>query len=86
MAEKNKDLLAHINGLTTEEQFYFAQRCGSSAAHIRNVAHGFSPCSEKLAINIDRESNGKVALEQLRPDVDWQYVKQKGRRSSKKKH
>jgi len=85
MSSKNQDLLDHINSLSTEEQFYFAQKCETSAAHIRNIAHGYSPCSEKLAISLDRESHGKVKCEGLRPDVDWPYLKRKFRATRRKK-
>jgi DNA-binding transcriptional regulator YdaS (Cro superfamily) len=80
MPKKIIELLEHINSLTTEEQFYFAQKCETSAAHIRNIAHGYSPCSEKLAISLDRESQGKVKCEVVRPDVDWKYLINKGRK------
>lgn len=60
------------------ERTAFAQRCGSSFAHVRNVAYGQKSCAEKLAINIDRESRGQVRCEQLRPDVDWAYLRNSG--------
>lgn len=57
------------------ERTVFAQRCGSTFAHVRNVAYGQKTCAEKLAINIERESGGKVRCEDLRPDVDWAYLR-----------
>lgn len=53
----------------------FALRCGTSFAHIRNVALYGKTCGEDLAINIDRESCGQVTCEELRPDVDWAYLR-----------
>lgn len=61
-----------------QERDAFAKRCGSSFAHVRNVAYGQKSCAEKLAINIDRESGGKVRCESLRPDVDWAYMRNSG--------
>lgn len=52
----------------------FANRCGTSYGHLRNVAYG-KPCAEKLAINIDRESGGVVTCESLCPDVDFGYLR-----------
>lgn len=56
----------------------FAKRCESTFAHIRNIAYGQKPCGEKLAVAIDRESGGTVRCEDLRPDVDWGYLRQTG--------
>lgn len=53
---------------------FFAARCGTSAAHLRNIAYG-KTCGEALAIAIDRESGGQVTVEELRPDVDWAYLR-----------
>lgn len=80
---KCQGLLDYINSMTTEEQFYFAKGCETTAAHIRNVAHGYSKCSEKLAINIERESKRTIECDDLRPDVDWDYIR--GTRRRKKK-
>ena len=52
----------------------FAARCGTSHAHLRNIAYG-KTCGEALAIAIDRESGGRVTVEELRPDVDWAYLR-----------
>lgn len=52
----------------------FAARCGTSSAHLRNIAYG-KTCGEALAIAIDRESAGAVTVEELRPDVDWAHLR-----------
>lgn len=57
------------------ERIAFAERCDTSYAHLRNVAYGQKPCGESLAINIERESGGTVRCEDLRPDVDWAYLR-----------
>jgi DNA-binding transcriptional regulator YdaS (Cro superfamily) len=56
------------------EREAFACRCGTSVAHLRNIAYG-KTCGEALAIAIDRESSGRVPVEDLRPDVDWSYLR-----------
>lgn len=56
----------------------FAERCGTTANHLRNVAYRLKPCGEALCINIERESGGKVRCETLRPDVDWGYLRTAG--------
>jgi DNA-binding transcriptional regulator YdaS (Cro superfamily) len=53
----------------------FAERCGTTYGHIRNVSYGQKACAPELAINIERESGGAVRCEELRPDVDWAYLR-----------
>lgn len=56
------------------ERDSFAERCDTSFGHLRNIAYG-KTCGESLAINIERESGGAVRCEDLRPDVDWAYLR-----------
>lgn len=65
---------AFFYSLSPCERSEFAVRCETSVAHLRNIAHG-KKCGESLAINIDRESCGRVVCEELRPDVDWAYLR-----------
>jgi DNA-binding transcriptional regulator YdaS (Cro superfamily) len=80
MAEKIPQLLEYLNSLSTSDQHAFATRCESTPGHIRNVAHGYSPCAEKLAINLERETAREVRCEKLRPDVDWAFIRGTRRR------
>ena len=61
-------------GLPVAEREAFAKRCGTSRGHLTNIAYG-KPCAESLAINIERESGGAVRCEDIRPDVDWAYLR-----------
>ncbi len=70
------DLKSFLFSMPVDERNAFAERCGTSYAHLRNISYGQKPCGESLAINIDRESAGTVRCEELRPDVDWQYLRQ----------
>ena len=60
--------------MTVADRNEFALRCRTSIAHLKNIAYG-KAVGEDLAINIDRESGGKVPCESLRPDVDWAYLR-----------
>jgi hypothetical protein len=62
------------SSLDTETRNTFATACGTSAGHLRNVAYG-KTCGESLAINIERESLRVVTCEELRPDVDWSFIR-----------
>ena len=56
----------------------FAVGCGTSVAHLYQVARCYRRAGESLAINIERESGGVVRCEDLRPDVDWAYLRNSG--------
>lgn len=64
-----------LMGMSVPDRDDFAARCGTSAAHLRNIAYGQKSCAEKLAIEIERESRGEIRCEDLRPDVDWAYLR-----------
>lgn len=70
--EKFKEFLF---GIPMVEREAFASRCGTSRAHLTNIAYGQKSCGESLAINIERESHGVVRCEDMRPDVDWAYLR-----------
>ena len=60
--------------LSDIERSALAESCKTSVGHLRNIAYG-KKCGEKLAIDIERESRGKVRVESLRDDVDWMYLR-----------
>lgn len=54
----------------------FARRCGTSVGQLRQVAYGNRRASAGLAVSLDRETGGVVLCEDLRPDIDWAYLRQ----------
>jgi DNA-binding transcriptional regulator YdaS (Cro superfamily) len=81
------DLKTYLSTLTLDERATFAAACGSTAGHLRNIGYGDRLCRESLAIEIEKATNGLVTCEELRPDVDWAYVRgsaamQEGRKSA----
>ncbi len=64
-----------LKTLDSSQQSVFAESCGTSIGQLKQVAGEFRRAGEALAINIERESGGKVACESLRPDVDWNYIR-----------
>lgn len=68
-------LKSYLSNLSMVERKAFASAVGSSVGHICNVSYGYKPCGESLAISIERESDGKVRCEDLRPDVDWNFLR-----------
>lgn len=71
-----KEFLA---AMTLRERDEFAARVGSKSGHLRNISYGYRPCGESLAIEIERESRRKVTCEELRPDVDWAFIRSTAR-------
>lgn len=69
------DLLEYTKPLSREELEEFAARCKTSVGQIKQVAYGHRRASAALAIDIDRETKGAVSCDQLRPDIDWAYLR-----------
>jgi len=69
------ELKTYLETMSLEQREAFAGRCNTTAGHLRNISYGYKPCGESLAINIERESDAAVRCEELRKDVDWQYLR-----------
>lgn len=76
-----KDYLASLTSEDAKQSF--ADRCGTTPGQLRQVAYGARRAGESLAINIERESGKAVTCEELRPDVDWAYLRNSGRKTKK---
>ena len=64
-----------IKTLSPDEQEVFAIGCETSVGQLKQVAGDHRRASVSLAINIERESDGAIRCEELRPDVDWDYIR-----------
>lgn len=71
-------LLEYIKKLNAVQLQDFARRCETTPAHLNQVAREYRRAGENLCINIDRETSGEIRCEQLRPDVDWAYIRSTG--------
>ena len=76
------NLHEYIKPLEKDDLDSFAARCGTSAGQLKQVAYGNRRPSAGLSICIERESKGSVVCEQLRPDIDWAYLRSTSRSSS----
>jgi hypothetical protein len=70
-------LLEYLKSIPTAERSAFAEACSTSLGHMNNVAYGYKPCGESLAIAVERESHGKSTVEENCPDVDWAVIRGK---------
>lgn len=73
--EMSTKLLAWLNGLPTETQKLFADRMETTPGQLRQIAHGNRPCNARVAIQIDKLTNGEISMTDLTPDLDWDHVK-----------
>lgn len=70
-----KTLNEYIKTLDQAGKDDFCQRCGTTLGYIRKAISIKQRLGESLCINIERESGGAVKCEQLRPDVDWAFIR-----------
>lgn len=68
-------LRTYLNGLSVDDQAAFANRCGSTVGYLRKALSVKSQLGINLCIEIERESGGAVRCEDLRPDIDWGYLR-----------
>jgi DNA-binding transcriptional regulator YdaS (Cro superfamily) len=67
------DLKTYLFGLPRAEREAFAERVGTSAKHLQNVAYGYKTLDEKVCVAIEMETNKAVTRQELRPD-DWHLI------------
>lgn len=68
-------LREYFLSLDAKKREAFAGKCHTTTKYLQQIYLGNDTCGEGLAIRIDKNSNGKVKVDDLRPDVDWDYVR-----------
>ncbi|MHC8321229.1 YdaS family helix-turn-helix protein [Pseudomonas sp. GB2N2] len=68
-------LLDLIRSLEPSQLDSLAERSGTSVGNLKQIAYGYRMAGPGLAINLDRESGRAVTCEELRPDIDWAYLR-----------
>ncbi len=68
-------LHAYIKVLDKTTLDSLAGRCETTAGQLKQIAYGNRRASVVLAVSLERETKGAVKCEQLRPDVDWAYLR-----------
>jgi len=68
-------LRAYLNSMPPAKQASFAGRCDTTVNYLRKAISAGQKFGESLCINLERESSGAVRCEDLRPDVDWAYLR-----------
>lgn len=68
-------LRTYLNSLRPVEQADFCARCNTSVGYLRKAISVGHKLGDSLVVAIERESGGVVRCEDLRPDVDWAYLR-----------
>lgn len=68
-------LLAYLNNLAKVDRFEFSSRCETSEGYLRKAISKGQRLGVSLCINLERESRGVIRCEDLRPDIDWAYLR-----------
>ncbi|WP_367256495.1 transcriptional regulator [Pseudomonas sp. stari2] len=68
-------LIELIRSLEPTQLEALAERSGTSVGNLKQIAYGYRLAGPGLAINLDRESGRAVTCEELRPDIDWAYLR-----------
>ncbi|HFG6953854.1 hypothetical protein [Acinetobacter baumannii] len=63
-----KSLLSYIKSRSKEDLESFATSCGTTVSNLLQIAYGGS-VSATLSKKINKESEGKISLSDLRPDI-----------------
>lgn len=69
---------AYFKSLSKDERKAIADQVGTSVAYLWQIAYEQRRCAESMAIEIEKASRRAVLVEDLRPDVDWAYVRRLG--------
>lgn len=68
-------LLRLLNALTKAERTVFCAACETSERYLRKAVSAHQRLGADLCIKIDKASKGEIRCEDLRPDVDWAYLR-----------
>jgi len=73
--EVSMTLSEYLKTMDKEGLAAFARHCGTSAGQLKQVAYGNRRASAGLAVSLDRETGGAIRCEEMRPDIDWAYLR-----------
>lgn len=65
----------YLKGLTKDQRAELAAQVGTSVAYLWQIAYKQRRCKESMAIELEKATARRVRMEDLRPDVDWAYVR-----------
>jgi DNA-binding transcriptional regulator YdaS (Cro superfamily) len=69
-------LAAFLKAMSLQDRADFAARCSTSLAYLFKAISTKQSLGEGLCLRISIESDGVVLPEDLRPDVNWPYLRE----------
>lgn len=73
-----KKLLEYLNSLSKDDRARFVAACKTSEGYLRKAVSTGQRIGADLCILIERASASSVVCEDLRPDVDWAFIRATG--------
>lgn len=70
--------------LKTTTQSDFAKLIGVTPGMVHQWSKGIRPVAAERCPEIEKATGGAVTCEELRPDIDWAYLRSTGCRRGKK--
>lgn len=64
----------HIQSISMPERHALAKKIGTTLGHLNGIVYG-RHCNISIAVGLHKETNGKVSMEEMYPDLDWDYVR-----------
>ncbi len=76
MQKHIKTLKSYIQNMPKNQRKEFAEKCGTSLGQLMQIYYGRRKCEINLAIQIHKNSNNAVTCDDLRPDVDFLFLRE----------
>ncbi len=70
-----KKLLDYLNSLPKDARTSLCLACGTSEGYLRKAVSKKSKLGADLCISLERETRAAVRCEDLRPEVDWAFIR-----------
>ena len=70
-----QSLKEYLKNMPFPERVKFAERCGTTHNYLKKAISKKHDLGINICILIDKNSCGLVRCEDLRPDVDWKYLR-----------
>lgn len=68
-----KDFISSLGN--DEARCEFAEKCGTTLGHLRQIYYGNRSCDVGLAIEIEKNTDKTITCEDLRQDIDFSYLR-----------
>lgn len=67
-------LRTYLQAIPMDKRASFAESVGTTIGHLNGIVYG-KYCNIEIAVALHKETNGEVSMEEMYPDLDWDYVR-----------